>query len=141
MKLTYNIALPIVHILAVLALVTMGFARMMAWLCWSWVNDLLYILAAAAVLSGHWLLLYFGRKRELIVGGVIRLMGTVDYILFSLQLALVVAWLVWEAAFPLLNDTKTFSLLVPVALLPVAAVDICAMVLRMKTTQQLQLPE
>lgn len=139
MRLAYNMTLPAVHLLALLTLLAMGFARMMAWLCWFWVNDLIYLLTAAAFLSGHWLLLKWGQKKQLtLADGVVTAMATADYILYSLQLALTVAWLVWDAALPLLVKDKSASIYVPLALLPVAAVDICAMVLRQKFTQQLR---
>ena len=131
MKLAYNIALPVVHLLAVLTLVGLGFARMLSWACWFWVNDLVYILIFGAVITGHWLLLHFGKRYELLAPGVLRGLCTADYILFSLQLALCVAWLVWDLAVPLLNEAKSFSWLVAVALVPVIMVDIAAMVLRL----------
>jgi hypothetical protein len=132
MKLTYNISYPIVHTLALLALLAAGFARMLAWLRWFWVNDLVYILLAAAVLSGLWLAAQLGHKKELLDPRVLRGAAVVTHLLNSLQLALVCAWLVWDLAAPFLSKVKTFSPLVPVALLPVAAVNICAMVLQQK---------
>lgn len=140
MKLAYNIGLPVVHLLAVLGLLAMGFVRMLCWTSWFWVNDLVYLLTFAAVVTGHWLLLQFGKQRQLLVPAVLNALSTADYILFSLQLALVIAWLVWDMAVPLLNEAKTFSWLVAVALLPVAAVDIAAMVLRLYSTKEF-LPE
>ncbi len=132
MKLTYNISYAFYACLALLGLLTAGFARMLAWLRWFWVNDLVYILLAAALFSGHWLLVQFGCKRQLIHPVVLRGTALVTYILHSVQLALVCAWLVWDLAAPFLSKVKTFSPMVPVALLPVAAVNVCAMVLQLR---------
>ena len=134
MKLTYNISYPIVHTLALLGLLAAGFARMLAWLRWFWVNDLVYILLAAAVFSGLWLAVRFGCKKDWLNPRVLRGAAVATYLLNSLQLALICAWLVWDLAAPFLSKVKTFSPLVLVALLPVAAVNICAMVLQQKIT-------
>lgn len=139
MKLAYNIILPILHLLALLTLLAMGFARMMSWLCWFWVNDLIYLLTATVFLSGHWLFLKWGQKNQLTLEPPVETaIATVDYVLCSLQLVLVIAWLVWDTALPLLIKNKTSSIFVPLALLPVAAVDICAMVLRQKCSRKPQ---
>ena len=139
MKLSYNIIFPILHLLALVTLVAMGFARMMCWLCWFWVNDLIYLLTATAFLSGHWLFLKWGQRNQLTLEPHVETaIATVDYILYSLQLVLVIAWQVWDLALPLLSKNKTPSVFVPLALLPVAVVDICAMVLRQKCTRKLQ---
>ena len=132
MKLTYNISYPIVHTLALLGLLAAGFARMLAWLRWFWVNDLVYLLITAAVLSGLWLAARFGSKKELLDARILRGTAVATHILSSIQLALVCAWLVWDIAAPFLSKVKTFSLWVPVALLPVAAVNVCTMVLQQK---------
>ena len=142
MKLAYNIVLPILHLLGLVTLLIMGYARMMSWLCWFWVNDIIYLLTAAVFLSGHWLLLKWGQRKQLaLTSGVETAIATADYILYSLQLVLAIAWQVWDIAAPLLVKGKTASVFVPLALLPVAAVDICAMVLRHRWTRKLQVLE
>ena len=137
MKLAYNITLPVIHILALLGFLVMGYCRMLAWFCWFWVNDLVYILTFAVLISGHWLLLNWGKKKELVVPKVVQTLRTVDYILFSLQLALVLAWLVWDLAVPFLNENKQFAWQVAAALLPVAAADIAGMALLQKISADL----
>ena len=132
MKLAYNIILPTLHLLALVTLIAMGFARMMCWLCWFWVNDLVYLLLAAAVLSGHWLLNRYGSVRQLGERLVLRSIAIATYILHSIQLVLVGAWLAWDIAAPFLSKVKTFSPIVLLALLPVAAVNVCAMVLQLR---------
>lgn len=132
MKLTYNIAYPAAYALGLLGLLAAGFARMLAWLRWFWVNDLVYLLLAAAVLSGHWLLNRYGSVRQLGERLVLRSIAIATYILHSIQLVLVGAWLVWDIAAPFLSKVKTFSPIVLLALLPVAAVNVCAMVLQLR---------
>ena len=135
MKLAYNIAYPAVHILALCGLLVAGFARMLAWLRWFWVNDLVYILLAVAVLSGLWLAVLLGSKKALLDPRVLQTAAVATYILSSIQLALVCAWVVWDVAVPFLSKVKTFSPLVLAALLPVAAVNVCTMVLQQKITR------
>jgi len=135
MKLVYNISYPAAHTLALFTLVGMGFARMLAWLRWFWVNDLLYLLVAAAVLSGHWLAVQYGRRQQLTNARVMRGVALSGYLLHALQLVLVCVWLIWDMAAPLLSKVKTFSPRVLLALLPVAAVNVCAMVLQLRIDQ------
>ena len=135
MKLAYNISYPIVHTLMHLVLAVAGFARMLAWLRWFWVNDLVYITLAVAAFCGHWLLVQHVRKKELVLPSVLKGAAIATYLIHTVQLVLVCAWLIWDIAAPFLSKVKTFSPYVLLALLPVAAVNVCAMVLQLRIEQ------
>ena len=130
MKLTYNIALSFAHIVCLLGLLAMGFIRMIAWLNWYWLNDLVFLLLTTVALVGQWLLLHRGKQKAYPHPLLVRILATLDYVFFSLQLALVTAMTVWCVAAPLLSERKTFSALMLLQILPVAVVDIAAMVFR-----------
>lgn len=130
MKIAYNILLPLIHILCTLLLAVLGFARMMAWSCWSLANTAVYFLIAAAVFSGQFLLSSWGQKRGWHESAILRLNAGVDYGIFSLQLVLAGAWLTWEFASPLLKQPLESPWLQLGALLPVMVVDVAAILLR-----------
>ena len=134
MKLTFNIALPTAHAMFAALLTYLGYRRFLLWNNWFWYNDLVFFLLAGAVLVGNQYLLHWGKRNNMLHPIAIRFLGGIDYVLFSLQLVLMLASLVWEVAVPFLREDKTFSWVCLGVLLPIMAVDIAAMVIRQRST-------
>lgn len=135
MKLAYNIALPVAHGVFAYLLTVLGYWRFLLWSNWIWYNDLVFFLLAGAILVGSQFLLRWGKQNHMLSAITVRVLGGLDYVLFSLQLVLMIASLVWEVAAPLLREDKTFSWVCLGVLLPIMVVDIAAMVLRWHGTK------
>ena len=135
MKTAYNIVLPITHaIFAGFFCYLSNLRYVLFTLEWHWLIEVVFVLAAALIRTGHYHLLRWGNKRSLLTKPLLYILTVIDYILFGVHL--VIAFFALFSIIPSIIIIPVYGLYMLCAFAPPLVICIVAIILRRCSRKQ-----